>query len=201
MFLICYKYILKNIMNVYFLRHGFALHNQEYIKRGESAFFDITTIDSELVDLGKEQAKKAGVILKDINFDFILCSPLIRCIQTANLTVPNKKVILDDLLLEPQGLHICNKRKDKDILENILKNFNNDFDLTNVKNNYEFNKENESEIKNRTNLLLNKINDLKKNGALNILIVSHHDFINKFFKYNLNQKCHLKNCEIKKIFI
>ena len=185
-------------MNIYFLRHGFALHNQEYKYRGTKAFYDIKTIDSPLVEEGVVQAKNVNRLLKDIEFDYIFSSPLLRCIQTGNLVVPEKKIILDDILLEPQGFHICNKRKDKNILIDLLKNYNNTFDFENLNENYDFRKENENDLKLRTELFFKKLKELK---AKNVLVVSHHDFIKKFFKYNFNEKCYLDNCEIKKILI
>jgi probable phosphoglycerate mutase len=189
-------------MNVYFLRHGFALHNQEYKKKGISAYLDINLTDPELVEIGKEQAKKAGEVLKDIEFDYIYCSPLLRCIQTANLAKPDKDILLDDLIIEPQGKHFCNRRKDKIFLKEILKKrFNNTFNIDNVKEKYNFEMENKDEINYRTKLFLNKLNILKNEGVKNVLVVTHHDFVNYFFKFNYGIKCSLINCEIKQILI
>jgi broad specificity phosphatase PhoE len=103
--------------------------------------------------------------------------------------------------MEPQGKHFCNKRKDKSFLMKIVNRYDNVFNFENVEEKYNFEIENKDEINNRTKLFMDKLINLKNSGAGNILVVSHHDFINYFFKFNYNEKCSLTNCEIKKILI
>lgn len=103
--------------------------------------------------------------------------------------------------MEPQGKHFCNKRKDKIFLKQIIKRYNNIFNFDNVKEKYKFEMENKDEINYRTKLFMDKLNNLKNTGVKNILVVSHHDFINYFFKFNYGIKCSLTNCEIKQILI
>ncbi len=188
-------------MNVYFIRHGFAKHNEEFLKYGESAYFDSNNIDSPLVDKGIEQANQASLVLNSVNFDKVYSSSLTRCIQTTECIVNKKLVYLNDFLLEPQGYHICNYRKSKFELENFTKNLNNDYNLDFVNNECGFIKETEDMIKNRIECFYKMLLNDKKNNVNNILVVSHHDLINKFFKYNLNIDYSPKNCEIKKIII
>ena len=54
----------------------------------------------ELTDLGKERAIKLGNIQKDINFDVIFTSDLIRAIDSASLAFPNIAHIQDKRLRE-----------------------------------------------------------------------------------------------------
>lgn len=54
----------------------------------------------ELTDLGKEQAKNLGEINKDIKFDLIITSDLIRAIDSANIAFPNIPKITDKRLRE-----------------------------------------------------------------------------------------------------
>lgn len=54
----------------------------------------------ELTDLGKERAIKLGKIQKDINFDVIFTSDLIRAIDSASLAFPNIDHIQDKRLRE-----------------------------------------------------------------------------------------------------
>lgn len=54
----------------------------------------------ELNDLGKEQALNLGKINKDIKFDIIFTSDLVRAIDSANIAFPNQKKIIDKRLRE-----------------------------------------------------------------------------------------------------
>ena len=86
---------------IYFIRHGQTDENSLGIRQGAE-------IDSELNELGRQQAKKSGKYLKkyrikDKNFDCILSSPLKRAIETAEiigkeLKLSKKIEILDSLI-------------------------------------------------------------------------------------------------------
>lgn len=54
----------------------------------------------ELNDLGKKQAKNLGEITKDLKFDVIFTSDLIRAIDTANIAWPKYQKIQDARLRE-----------------------------------------------------------------------------------------------------
>lgn len=54
----------------------------------------------ELNELGKEQAFNLGKVNKDIKFDIIFTSDLIRAIDSANIAFPNVKKIQDKRLRE-----------------------------------------------------------------------------------------------------
>lgn len=54
----------------------------------------------ELTELGKEQAKNLGKLNKNINFDIIFTSDLIRAIDSADIAFPNVKKIQDERLRE-----------------------------------------------------------------------------------------------------
>ena len=54
----------------------------------------------ELNELGKEQALNLGKVNKDIKFDVIFTSDLIRAIDSANIAFPNIKKIQDKRLRE-----------------------------------------------------------------------------------------------------
>jgi len=86
---------------IYFIRHGQTDENSLGIRQGSE-------IDSELNELGRQQAKKSGKYLKkyrikDKKFDCILSSPLKRAIETAEIIgkeikYPKKIEILDSLI-------------------------------------------------------------------------------------------------------
>lgn len=62
----------------YIFRHGQSTYNLAGRTQGQ-------TNDSVLTDLGKQQALKIGNKLKDKNIEIIICSPLVRAKQTAEL--------------------------------------------------------------------------------------------------------------------
>jgi broad specificity phosphatase PhoE len=86
---------------IYFIRHGQTNENSLGIRQGSE-------IDSELNELGRQQAKKSGKYLKkfrikDKNFDCILSSPMKRAIETAEIIrkeikYADKIEILDSLI-------------------------------------------------------------------------------------------------------
>lgn len=61
---------------IYFVRHGESEHNK--LKRYAG------TIDSPLTDLGREQARQTGELLKDMNITYILTSNMSRALDTAS---------------------------------------------------------------------------------------------------------------------
>lgn len=80
-------------MNLYIIRHGETDVNVEEKING------LNEID--LNKKGVEQAKNTGQKLKNIEYDFIMSSPLIRTKHTAELiNVKNKKIVSDDRLKE-----------------------------------------------------------------------------------------------------
>ncbi len=77
-----------------FVRHGESQANASGL---------IATLDSPLTEKGKEQAHKTGQELKNKGIDTILCSPLTRARQTAEIIAGELKInsskiqIVDDL--------------------------------------------------------------------------------------------------------
>lgn len=55
---------------------------------------------ASLIDIGKERAIKLGELRKDIQFDVIFTSDLMRAIESANLAFPNVKHIQDTRIRE-----------------------------------------------------------------------------------------------------
>ena len=100
------------------IRHGTALHNVEAEEIGELAYMKPENTDAPLVEKGHQEARELGRTWSQKNsIKLILISPLTRTLQTAsNIFSENTDIpmIALDLLKEfPQGLHICNKRKNK----------------------------------------------------------------------------------------
>ena len=80
-------------MQVYVIRHGETNVNLE--NRINSLNED------DLNETGIMQAKQVGIKLEEIDYDFIISSPLIRTKHTAELlNVKNKKISFDNRLIE-----------------------------------------------------------------------------------------------------
>jgi broad specificity phosphatase PhoE len=101
-----------------FIRHGEALHNIANRIHGPIAYTFKENEDAQLSEEGHFQTKQAGLEIAEILGDRLVdiyCSPLSRCIQTAenasaHLNVQQK--VLDELLIERLGGgHVCNNRK------------------------------------------------------------------------------------------
>lgn len=79
-------------MKVYIVRHGQVPHN---------ALKQYNTTDEDLTELGIQQAIELRDKIKDMKFDVIFSSPLIRAKHTADIiNINNYNIIIDDRLTE-----------------------------------------------------------------------------------------------------
>ena len=67
-------------MRVYVVRHGESMNNLKKLWTGWN--------DVELSEKGREDAKRAGEIIKGVSFDKIYSSDLSRAMDTARIAVP-----------------------------------------------------------------------------------------------------------------
>ena len=80
-------------MNLYVMRHGFTKMNKEHKFNGQT--------DDDLIDEGVKQAEEARETIKNMDFDVIYCSPLLRAKHTCKIVNANNiPVIYDDRLME-----------------------------------------------------------------------------------------------------
>jgi len=151
-------------LNLYIVRHGETEWNKRGIMQGH--------LNSDLTNLGKNQAKKLSKSLSHINFEAVYTSTLSRAINTTQIILGNKenKIIQSELIKEIdmgiwQGMEkqIVNKNYPEHI-ENFWKNPHK-YDYNLIKG------ESYSALYNRVQIFLNSIYDKFENG--NILIVSH----------------------------
>ncbi len=77
---------------IYLIRHGETDWNKSKVMQGQT--------DIPLNSNGIEQAKQISQKLKDVKFDIIFCSPLLRTRQTFENLGRTEKVIFDDRLKE-----------------------------------------------------------------------------------------------------
>ena len=81
---------------IYFVRHGKTDYNKKNLLSGGD-------IDIPLNSEGKEQAKITAKLLKDVKFDMVFCSPLIRAKKTCEEIMKfhkNIPVIYDSRIVE-----------------------------------------------------------------------------------------------------
>ena len=82
-----------SIMDIYVVRHGQTDGNVNRVIDGIR--------EMPLNDTGRQQAIKAGDLLKDISFDMVICSPLGRTKETMQLITNNKyPVEYDNRIIE-----------------------------------------------------------------------------------------------------
>jgi broad specificity phosphatase PhoE len=107
---------------LHLIRHGYALHNELFIKMNldVNAFRIPEAFDAPLTLLGHEQSRSLGKEWSDKNkVDLVIVSPLTRTLETAinifgDTNIP---IVSHEFLREyPVGRDTCNQRKTKDVL-------------------------------------------------------------------------------------
>ena len=170
-------------MKIYLVRHGEVNHNLYGLYSRE---------DEDLNETGIKQAKELRESIKNIEYDFIISSPLSRAKHTANIiNIENKNIIIDDRLkerdpgsLSGQPLEVTNREEYWNYYETIQYGTSED-------------------IKKFFNRIYNFLDELKTKDYRNILIVAHSGVSKAFSGYFngiddgrfLNRG--LKNCQIK----
>ena len=92
-------------MELYLVRHGEVPSNVEKTVSGFN--------DEKLTWKGIQQALQVKERIKDIEFAQIICSPVPRAIETAQIIAPNKDIILDYRLQERNpGTMLGHKRSE-----------------------------------------------------------------------------------------
>ena len=79
-------------MKLYVIRHG---ESQNNLAKKWTGWMDVS-----LTEKGYEDAKKAGDVLKGIQFDKVYSSDLIRAVETAKCALPGCEPILTSLIRE-----------------------------------------------------------------------------------------------------
>ena len=170
-------------MKIYLIRHGQVPHN---------ALQQYNTNDEDLTDVGIKQALEVKEKIKNINFDIIFSSPLVRAKHTAKIITGNiKDIIFDDRLkerscgsLSGQPLEVTNREE--------YWNYYTDIQYGTCENIQDFFKR-----------VYNFLDELKTENYEKVLIVGHSGISKAFNGYFegiqdgkfLNRG--LKNCEIK----
>ena len=177
---------------VYLIRHGESEANV-------SEFLDLSPdhyiFDAELTAKGRKQAKKTSKRLKNVEFNFVICSPLSRAIQTYEIIFSKRfpKLYINPLMREHVA-HSCDIGKQP---EELITKFP-DIDFSSL-NKYWWN--NGEEIQEKKiiyesiedlNLRVQKFKKLIKNiKEKRVAVIGHGTFFSKIIDY------YLDNCEYK----
>lgn len=170
-------------MKAYIVRHGEVLHNALKIYNNEN---------EDLNENGVKQAEELKYKIKDLEFDVIISSPLIRAKHTAEIiNVKNKDILIDNRLeernpgdLSGQPLEVTNREE--------YWNYYTEIQYGTSENIQDFFKR-----------VYSFLDELKQKDYESVLIVSHSGVSKAFSGYFegikdgkfLNRG--LKNCEIK----
>ena len=170
-------------MKVYIVRHGEVPHNalKQYNNQNE-----------DLTKKGIKQAEELIEKIKTINYDIVICSPLVRAKHTAKIiNVKEKEMIIDNRLeernpgsLSGQSLDVTNREE--------YWNYN-----TTIKYGTS------EDIKLFFDRVYNFLDELKTKNYESVLIVAHSGISKAFYGYfegienGLFLNKGLKNCEIK----
>lgn len=159
-------------MNLYLVRHGETEWNRLRKFQGQQ--------NSELTEIGIEQAKALGEYLKKakIEFDYVYSSPLLRAYHTAQL-ITDLDIIKDDRIMEMdfgkwEGMDLDFIKKD------ALENFENFFYKTEEYTHEPHEAESFEKLENRVKSFLDEIKE--KHKSENILVVSHGVALKVFIK-------------------
>lgn len=117
-------------------------------------------VDVTITEIGKEQASQCIG-----HYDIVICSPLKRCQETLD----NSKITYDKLIIEPLCREIISVHSD--ILVGEI-----------------FEIESEENVTDRVNKFKTILHDLGKITSVNILVISHADFIWNFTSYWINDE-------------
>jgi broad specificity phosphatase PhoE len=181
---------------VFFIRHGYALHNKLFPIIGTRAYSEFR--DTDLMELGYNQASALGKLWHEIsNIELILTSPCQRTLKTAMLIFENvdePDILAQDFLTEfPMGgnAEICNKRQKRPNLEYFYPYVN--FDQLKKDDEYwPDNIETKYKLHGRINEMIHYIGQRKEKK---IAIVSHSSFIGMFKDDAIgNEQNELKHC-------
>ena len=169
-------------MKVYIVRHGQVPHN---------ALHQYNTTDEDLTEYGVNQAEELREKIKDMHFDIIISSSLIRAKHTAEIIVNNREICFDDRIkerscgsLSGQPLEVTNREE--------YWNYYTTIQYGTSENIQEFFKR-----------VYNFLDELKTKDYKSVLIVAHSGVSKAFngyfegIKNGLFLHRGLKNCEIK----
>ena len=180
-------------MKIYVMRHGQTVWNAMGITQGRS--------QNRLSQSGKMQAEMTAEKAKNIKFDLIICSPLMRTVQTANIMnkYHNVKIVKNEKINEnDQGIFTRRKYSTLTEEEKMLKEQRAKIAKM----------ESIEEIESRTKAF---IEEVKEKYAEKVILVVTHNIVAsaieavsknvKFSEYAFRNLFSFKNAELREIEI
>ena len=171
-------------MKVYIVRHGQTVSNESGFHGRE---------DDDLTNLGIKQAEELANKIKDMYFDLIICSPMIRAKHTADIIdLNNYKIIYDDRIRERDPASLSGKSRENEDRDEYW-NYNSKVQYGTSEN-----------IKPFFERVYNFLDELKNKEYKSVLVVAHSGVSKAFSGYYEGikdgkfLKRGLRNCEIKK---
>ena len=185
---------------IYFIRHGYALHNKLFWDIGKRAYSEYR--DTPLLEEGYNQAKRLNSIWKELNnIQLVVVSPCTRTLHTAEFVFKNQNIpmIAKDFLIEyPIGGHeICNHRYDLDHLKHLYPyiDFNNNPQSLIWPDRVE-------SIRNLNDRIETMFDWIGQRRETTIAIVSHSSFIGQMKDKKIGDESNeLKHCHPYKIIV
>ena len=161
-------------MRIYLLRHEMRFANPQF--------------DTQLTEVGKQNAKKLVKLLDNLNLNIIISSPFVRTIQTVEEYVKkhNTKLNIDYALNESvSNTNLFDKTDIRSLNDNMygFKYFNLDYKPVVKCEDLELG-ESYDDIKARTRKLIDDLIDNKSLVDKNILLVSHQSTVNAALNFD-----------------
>jgi len=173
------------------IRHGEATHNVGAETEGDAAYENPAYRNSHLTAKGVQQATDTGnKIASTVTTDAaaLWCSPLQRCLQTAenvmkSVDVPLDQMYLHDSLLERLGRgHVCNMRAPTSEIRRDWSDFNANM-LPDVGPEWK-GIEGRHSVKLRMTMLVEHLKRVYAGAKDPVIIVSHHDALLDLIGYS-----------------
>ena len=173
-------------MKLYVIRHGNTDSNALNVLNGK--------LDEDINGKGINQALEAAKIVKDLDIDLIICSPLLRVRHTCNIVNVNNIEVIYDKRIEERDWGTLTNTKIDECCHNEYWNYYSKVKIEGL--------ETVPELFERVHLFLDEIKETYKEK--NLLIVTHggvaraiHFYFNELPKDGQVRKYIPGNCEIK----
>ena len=181
----------KESVKFILIRHGEATHNTGAETEGDAAYENPAYRNSVLTAKGVQQAADAGKKIASTvttKAAALWCSPLQRCLQTADnvmksVEVPLDQMYLHDSLLERLGRgHVCNMRAPTSEIRRDWPDFNANM-LPDVGPEWK-GIEGRQSVKLRMTMLMEHLKRVYAGATDPVIIVSHHDALFDLIGYS-----------------
>lgn len=192
---------------LYLIRHAQGYHNLygensnctgKCLLGSECVYQKDFLLDASLTEYGKNYTHSQSEKY-NLNPDIVFSSPLTRALQTSSILFPGVDIIADENLHEQVGVHKCDIRRNKNILEKEYP----DVDFTNIGDKDPFNPYERESIASIQNRCLEIYNKVKNSPYEKIALVSHSLYLQTFLSLFIETELTnwLQPCEIRLYYL